>query len=521
MAPVRLPLAVAALAVAAFLAGAACGPSINPGTCEGADLLADPDHCGACFAACDDGEVCRAGVCEPGEPPECTPGAQTPCYTGPIGTEGRGPCRAGVSTCTPEGRWGLCMGQVLPTAEVCGNGIDDNCNGEIDEEVDLDGDGFTTCGGDCCDSVADGCLQPELVNPGAFEVPGNLVDDDCDGVVDNAAATTCDAGLPSNASDPFQYAAAMELCQTASESDTRWGVISARLIQPSGSGTPNANQRAIRPSFGATTVQGGASFVVLSTGHAAAPGQTNPPYVAFQGGVDLPGPASALPSDWLLANGNALPNVTGCPAPQGGLQGHDAVMLELRIRTPTNARSFRLSTNFFSSEYPEWVCSPFNDFFIVLLDSAWNGNPPNPADKNLAVYTSPQNVRYPVGVNLGHGNTGLFTVCKNGPTGCGQSAVAGSTNSCVSTAELVGTGMDVVRPGSPFEDEPGYCGSNDLLGGGTGWLTTQGNVVGGEIIRLRIAMWDTGDSLYDSVALIDNFQWSVEASEPGTVIDVD
>ena len=67
--------------------------------------------------------------------------------------------------------------------------------------------------------------------------------------------------------------------------------------------------------------------------------------------------------------------------------------------------------------------------------------------------------------------------------------------------------------------ELGYCGANNLLGGGTGWLVTSGNVVGGEIITLRIALWDTSDGIYDSVAIVDNFQWSVDASDPGTVIE--
>jgi hypothetical protein len=56
-------------------------------------------------------------------------------------------------------------------------------------------------------------------------------------------------------------------------------------------------------------------------------------------------------------------------------------------------------------------------------------------------------------------------------------------------------------------------------GGATGWLTTSGNVVGGEIIKLRIAIWDTSDHALDSLAVIDNFKWSVTASDPGTVIE--
>lgn len=54
------------------------------------------------------------------------------CYTGPNGTVGVGPCHAGISTCA-VGIWGTCTGQVVPVMEICGNGIDDNCNGTVDE----------------------------------------------------------------------------------------------------------------------------------------------------------------------------------------------------------------------------------------------------------------------------------------------------------------------------------------------------------------------------------------------------
>jgi hypothetical protein len=125
---------------------------------------------------------------------------------------------------------------------------------------------------------------------------------------------------------------------------------------------------------------------------------------------------------------------------------------------------------------------------------------------------------YPVGVNLAYGDTGLFRQCKDGPTGCTDESVAGSTTLCDDTTELVGTGMDVANPPAPFGIN-GWCGSSNFAGGGTGWLTTSGNIVGGETFTLRFAIWDTSDPIYDSLVLLDNFQWSVEASEPGTVIE--
>ena len=443
----------------------------------------------------------------------CAPGATQSCYSGDPSTQGVGPCTNGTQTCDATGNWGPCLGETPPKGELCANSVDDNCNGMVDEDADADGDSFTTCGGDCCDATTDGCGDPKLVNPGSFEAPGNTVDDDCDGMVDNVIAATCDTNMSSNSAAAMDYAKAMELCQTATINDKKWGVISARFALPNGSGAPNANQRAIRPVFGGTTVRAGNSMAVLSTGAAAASGQSSPNYVAFQNGNDV-GATSAMPADWLAANNNKLPNAPGCPAPTGGTTANDPIMLELKIRAPTNAKSFSLSTNFFSAEYPEWTCSAYNDFFIVLLDSTWNGTPANPADKNLAIYKSPSNQVYPVGVNLAHGNTGLFKVCVNGPTGCASGSVAGNITTCTGTGELSGTGFDVANP----PGLPGYCGANNLSGGGTGWLVTSGNVKGGEIITLRIAVWDTSDGILDSLAIVDNFQWSVEASTPGTVI---
>ena len=64
-------------------------------------------------------------------------------------------------------------------AEVC-DGLDDDCDGEVDEGFDLDGDGFTSCDGDCDD-------DDPGVHPGSDEYC-NGIDDDCDGVIDEEDA---------------------------------------------------------------------------------------------------------------------------------------------------------------------------------------------------------------------------------------------------------------------------------------------------------------------------------------------
>lgn len=481
----------------------ACGPSApdnNNEDCPDKNLENDIMNCGGCGNACEAGELCVGGECSR----DCDPGQTVDCYDGLPVTEDVGPCRGGQRQCLPSGNWSECLGQVLPSQEVCGNGIDENCSGAADENVDADGDGYTTCAGDCCDSSE--CQDPELVNPGAFDAAGNTVDDDCDGVVDNVVAG-CDIALQSGSPNAIDYAKGMDICQTTTESGNRWGLIDARFSLANGSGTPAAASHSIRTSFGTGLLpQQGSAFTLLSSGNAAAPGQTNPPHVDFTISQEH-GTSSPFPADWFAANGNDLPNAAGCPGIDGN-SAEDPVMLTLRIRTPSNAKSFSFSSNFYSAEYPEWVCSPYNDFFVVLLESAWAGQPANPTDRNLAFYRNPAGTIYPVGVNLAHGNTGLFTQCVNGTTGC--LGTQGQISTCMSTGQLAGTGFD--NPAS------GSCDGNSLSGGGTGWLQTSGNVNGNEIITLRIAIWDTSDARLDSLVVLDNFQWSVEASDPGTVI---
>ncbi len=496
------------------------------------DILTDEAFCGACDTPCEpdnatgecvdgtctipDGNCangfddCNGAVndgCEVDGLCVCAPNQAYDCYSGPNGTQDVGVCTTGTQTCNGDGTaLGPCIGQVLPGLEVCGSGADENCDGDVDEDPDIDGDGWTVCGGDCCDDVGVGCLSPLLVNPGAFEFGGNVVDDDCDGNIDNVLPD-CDAGLASNSAVANQYAQAIDLCQfttlnPANPEDRIWGVINSSLTLANGAGAPAANSRSIRSGFGNVIVpEFGDRLAVFSSGRAADSNDANPAPAAYQDGQAM-GTSSAVPADWYAANGNSLPNAPGCPAAVGNT-AFNPVMLTVDVRVPTNALSFSVMMYFFSSEYPEYVCTQFNDFFVTLVDST---NNTNPADGNIAIYDDGA-TQWPLGVNILAASDGLFTQCSNGAIS--QCGAADNYNGCAGTNELAGTGMDT-QGATLFS-----CGYAGRYGGGTGWLNMTGNVTPGEVMTLRFAVWDTGDELFDSVVLLDDFQWSVEASEPG------
>ena len=60
--------------------------------------------------------------------------------------------------------------------EICDDGIDQNCDEQVDEYADDDGDGYSNCDGDCDDFEA-------TAFPGAPETC-DFIDNDCDGVID-------------------------------------------------------------------------------------------------------------------------------------------------------------------------------------------------------------------------------------------------------------------------------------------------------------------------------------------------
>ena len=68
----------------------------------------------------------------------CDPGSIRDCYTGPLGTENVGACMVGSEMCNVEGTgYGACGGEVLPSDEVPTlpgeTPVDEDCDGLVDE----------------------------------------------------------------------------------------------------------------------------------------------------------------------------------------------------------------------------------------------------------------------------------------------------------------------------------------------------------------------------------------------------
>lgn len=123
------------------------------------------------------------------------------------------PCDGADSDLCLEGNYlcisGLqrCSDATSSTPEVC-DGSDNDCDGDIDEGFDMDGDGVSSCMGDCDDSES-------AVRPGAVEICDDL-DNDCDFTIDEGFDIDLDGwtscGGDCNDSDPAINPGALESC---------------------------------------------------------------------------------------------------------------------------------------------------------------------------------------------------------------------------------------------------------------------------------------------------------------------
>ncbi|MFV8752303.1 choice-of-anchor L domain-containing protein [Nannocystaceae bacterium ST9] len=148
---------------------------------------------------------------------------------------------------------------------------------------------------------------------------------------------------------------------------------------------------------------------------------------------------------------------------------------EMRIsgEVPQGASGFSYNLAFFSTEYPNFYQSTFNDMYIAWLQSdLWTGN------------VSFDEMGHPISLNAGF--------------------------------------LDYKDAENPY-DCPAPCQAPELQGtameshAGTKWLTTTAGVVPGEDFLLIFAIFDLSDNILDSAVILDNFLWNCEGGPPVTI----
>jgi hypothetical protein len=235
------------------------------GVCKGGTQTCKPDGSGwedcagavlpaaeTCLTPEDDD--CDGQVNEEGAGCVCVPGSTAPCYSGPMGTEGVGACKAGTKVCNADGLdYGACTGEVVPAAETCLTPEDDDCDGQVNEEgagcVCVPGStapcysgpmgtadvGACKAGQQTCnaDGLGYGACVGEVVP--VPETCATPVDDDCDGQVnEEGASCVCVPGTTQACYTGPMGTAGVGLCkagaQLCNDQGTAWGACTGQVL---------------------------------------------------------------------------------------------------------------------------------------------------------------------------------------------------------------------------------------------------------------------------------------------------
>jgi hypothetical protein len=385
-----------------------------------------------------------------------------------------------------------------------GFGYPDGYNPDAADCPDDDGDGFTVCDGDCDD-------HNSLVNPCAFDtnaasgdpVGTDGIDNDCDGVVDNLR--TCDSTLTGKGHDTTasDYANASDICDNQKTTANPHGycqvVMSAMWYGPN-----NSEAHRITTHMGKNfSPKLGSAMSFLSTGVADDdiddPGPS-PPLYRTGDGTDL-GNTYTNPYPFSAAE-NTNPCGMGTAETSKSPAVHDYSELRLQLRAPRNASGFSFEFNFFSEEYPVYVCAGFNDHFLALLTSK-----KYPGTTQISFDAS----GHPIDVN-----NSFFTDCTSMTTAITSgfpNAPSGYSHTCTGALSLL-TSTSYEIP---------YCctgltnGNDNYGSGATDWLTTTAPISAGETFTLSFIVFDEQDGILDSAVNLDSFRWtSTPVSTPVT-----
>lgn len=340
--------------------------------------------------------------------------------------------------------------------------------------VDNDNDGFTDCAGDCDDNDSQ-------INPCAFDTDqasGDPVgvdgkDNDCDGNVDNRI--TCENGLQSGHSvTPGDYTKAIDVCD-----NPKCKVVQNTIWY----GPQSTLARRITGHMGNFTPRKGNYMAFFATG--IADDLTDNPNHRTGDGVDL------MTSFQHPSPLNQMQNKNPCGQGQDESQVpiRDYTEIRLTLTAPINAGSFTFDFNFFSEEYPAYVCRGFNDTFLAMLTSK-----KYPTGNQIAY--DPNNGR----INV---NNGFFQAC----TGIVQQDNLGYTHTCAfPLSDLNNTAYELKYCCTGLTD-----GNLNKGSGGTKWLKTTAPISAGETFTISFIVFEEGDGILDSAVNVDNFRWGSQS----------
>jgi hypothetical protein len=429
-------------------------------------------------------------------------------------TEFGGDCDDSNSTISP---WAI---------ESC-NDADDNCNNLVDDGCDDDKDGWcdsalplvgspAVCpngGGDCYDFSA-------AINPGAQEILNNHLDDNCDGIKEGDKETTgpndvvsydC-TGMPCVGQSNDSILCGLELCFPGTD-------IVQSVVVSSPTMSPTASAWDVVTHFGSKTNDlaaiGGNSYVLLATG----------PATGLNHSDDLGGVAIEDPYDKTnLAGGNpdfecadmyseeppgfkpGDPGVPGDPMDDmmmGDNCTYNNMEITLTLKAPEGATGFTFDYIFFSEEYEEYIGTQFNDKFYTFLKAPQTtGN-----EKTIINYTACTDA------------LSYFDFEKNGQKWCYIAINTAFSEACHEVkTDITGTGFECTTPcyGASPNDIDNPCEGDDQHGSSTGWLVTSWPIEAGETFELTFHIHDTGDGVFDSEVILDNFRWEGGSFQKGT-----
>lgn len=462
--------------------GGSCGACADDETCEDSACVCAPqcdgkncgdDGCGGVCGECAEGDLCDSGVCL------CIPD----CGGAMCGGDG---CGGSCGACPADNTCssGVCVGPCAPGDTRCNAGSIEVCNpdGETWTSIATCAEDMPCFEGTCCTPVCDGVSCGSDGCGGSCGACG-----DQEACVSGSCLPTCDAPGETGCAEGHVTLCSPEgmlenlldcasLGQVCSEGECVEPVIPPADCPEECTGTSiEAALCALDICYADYLV--GAEMLsptdsVLDGAYAAmahygdadndlAPTQAPSYFVMASGMID-----SSEHSDGLEGNG-AAPD----PFASDGYDMRDAVEFKLDLVVPEGVTGFSLDFIFMSVEYEEWIGSSFNDKFYLILEAGDS----DPTVINYAACSDPDT---------------YFDFENESGKWCYIAINTAYSEPCSNpSTNISGTGFECDK------------------GSSTGWLRTTHPVQSGEAFTLTLHIHDTSDQIYDSAAIIDNFQW--------------